>query len=70
MKSGSSIEDVICFKVCLVAKGYYLKEWLDYNEISSLVVGHTSMRILLALVETLDMELEQFNVQTTFLKED
>ena len=35
----------------------------------STVFQHTSIRILLALVETQDMELEKLNVKTTFLNE-
>ena len=40
---------------------------MDYNKIFSLVVQHTSIHVLQALVETLDMDLEQLNVKTTFL---
>ena len=40
---------------------------MDYNEIFSPVVRHTSIRVLLALVTTLDMELEQLDVKTAFL---
>jgi len=40
---------------------------LDYNEIFSLVVRHIYIRVLLALVATLDMELEQLDAKTAFL---
>jgi len=40
---------------------------VDYNEIFSLVFWHTSIRVLLALVATLDMELEKPDVKTAFL---
>ena len=66
-KSGSFTEEVIHFKACLVAKGYNQKEGLDYNEIFSLVVRHIYIRVLLALVATLDMELEQLDAKTAFL---
>ena len=66
-KSGSSTEEVIHYKTHIVAKGYNQKEEMDYNEIFSLVVGHTSIRVLLTLVANLNMELEQLNVKTTFL---
>jgi len=38
------------YKTRLVAKGYAQKESIDYNEIFSHVVKHTSSRMLLALV--------------------
>ena len=38
------------YKVRLVAKRYAQKEGIDYNEIFSLVVKHTSIRMLLAIV--------------------
>ena len=34
----------------MVAKGYTRKKGSDYNEVFSLVVKHSSIRILLALV--------------------
>ena len=37
-KSGSSTKEVICYKACLVAKGYSQKEGMHYNEIFSQVV--------------------------------
>ena len=47
---------------------------MDYNETFSLVARHTSICVLLDLVATLDVELEQLDVKTTFihgrLKED
>ena len=55
------------YKARVVAKGYSQKEGVDYNEIFSPVVRHTSIRVLLALVAALDMELEQLDVKTAFL---
>ena len=51
----------------LVAKGYAQKEGIDYNEIFSLVVKHTSIRMLLVMVTQFDLELEQLDVKTSFL---
>ena len=39
------------YKVRLVAKRYAQKEGIDYNEILSLIVKHTSIQMLLAIVE-------------------
>ncbi|GJV82287.1 transposable element [Tanacetum coccineum] len=54
----------------LVAKGYSQKEGIDYNEIFSPVVRHTSIRVLLSVVAHHDLELEQLDVKTAFLHGD
>ena len=46
------------YKVRLVAKGYAQKEGIDYNEIFSHVVKHSSIRILVGL---LDLILSLYN---------
>ena len=45
-------------------------EGIDYHEIFSPVVKLVSIRIVLALVAVLDLELEQLDVKTTFLHGD
>ena len=40
---------------------------IDYQEIFSPVVKHTSIRMVLSLVTPVDYELEQLDVKTTFL---
>ena len=55
------------FKARLVEKGYSQKQGIDYDEIISLVVRHTSIRTMLSLIAHFDMELEQIDVNTTFL---
>lgn len=55
------------YKARLVAKGFTQKEGVDFNEIYSPVVKHTSIRVLLALVTQFGMELEQMDVKTAFL---
>lgn len=50
-----------------MAKGYSQKEGINYKEISSPVVKHVSIRLLLSIVAQLDLELEQLDVKTTFL---
>ena len=54
------------FKASLVAKGYSQKHGVDYDEIFSPVVKHTSIKTMLSLVAYFDMELEQMVLKTTF----
>ena len=58
------------YKARLVAKGYAQKEGIDYNEVFSPVVKHSSIRILLTLVAQFNMELVQMDVKTAFLHGD
>lgn len=60
------VEDPRC-KARLVVKGFNQKEGIDFNEIFSPVVRHTSIRVLLAFVALFDLELEQLDVKTAFL---
>ncbi|GJV34727.1 retrovirus-related pol polyprotein from transposon TNT 1-94 [Tanacetum coccineum] len=69
-KEGFSSQDNVRYKARLVAKGYAQKEGIDYNEVFSPVVKHSSIRILLALVAQLDLELVQMDVKTAFLHGD
>ena len=59
--------DSYIYKARLVARGFTQREGIDYNEIFSPVVKHTSIRIILALVAVHNLELEQMDVKTTFL---
>ena len=58
------------YKARLVAKGFSQRKGLEYDEIFSPVVRHTSIRILLAIVASHDLELEQLDVKTAFLHGD
>lgn len=68
-KEGSQMNQVR-YKARLVAKGYAQKEGIDYNEVFSPVVKHSSIRILLALVAQYDLDLVQLDVKTAFLHGD
>jgi len=46
------------YKIRLVDKGYAQKEGIDYNKIFSLVIKHTSIQMLLAMVDQFDLKLE------------
>jgi Reverse transcriptase (RNA-dependent DNA polymerase) len=55
------------YKARFVAKGYNQVEGVDFNDVLSFVVKHTSIWILFSLVAMKDLKLEQFDVKITFL---
>jgi len=58
------------FKALLVAKHYSHKIRVDYDEIFSHIVRHTSIKIVLSLMAYFDMQLGQIDVKTAFLHGD
>ena len=58
------------FKARLVAKGYSQVEGVDFGDIFSLVEKLTSIRVLIYLDTTLDIEINQMDVKIEFLHWD
>ncbi|GJZ18871.1 retrotransposon protein, putative, ty1-copia subclass, partial [Tanacetum coccineum] len=55
------------YKARLVARGFTQRACINYNEVFSPVVRHTSIWVILALTACKDYELEQLDVKTAFL---
>jgi hypothetical protein len=66
-KEGVSPNDEARYKARLVSKGYSQIPGIDFNEVISPVVKHSSIRTLLSIVAKHDYELEQLDVKTAFL---
>nr|CAI44659.1 OSJNBa0061C06.9 [Oryza sativa Japonica Group] len=66
-KKGISPSDEAMYKARLVAKGYSQIPGIDFNDVFSPVVKHSSIRTLLSIVAMHDYELEQMDVKTAFL---
>ena len=66
-KEGISGAESGRYKARLVAKGYSQKEGVDFNEVFSPVMKHTSIRVLIVMVAWFDLELEQLDVKIVFL---
>ena len=58
------------YKACLVAKGYFQVEGIDFGEIFSPFEKLTSIRFLLSIATAFDLEVEQMDVKTTLLYGD
>ena len=58
------------YKARLVVKGFSQKKGVDYDEIFSPVVKMSSIRVILGIAASLNLEIEQLNVKTKFLHGD
>jgi len=54
------------YKVTLVVKGLQEREDIDFNEIFSAVVKHSTIRSVLSIVVAENLHLEQLDVKTRF----
>ena len=66
-KEGTTRVEASRFKALLVVKGYIQREGIDFNEAFSSVLRHSSIHVMLAMVALFDLELEELDVNTTFL---
>jgi hypothetical protein len=69
-KEGMTPTEPPRFKSRLVAKGFSQIPEIDYTDVYSLVVKHSSIRTFLSLIAMHDYELEQLDVKTAFLHGD
>jgi hypothetical protein len=58
------------YKARLVVKGFGQKKGIDFEEIFSPVVKMSSIRVVLGLAASLNLEVEQLDVKTAFLHGD
>ena len=69
-KEGMTPNEPARYKARLVAKGFSQIPGIDYTDVYSPVVKHSSIRTFLSIVAMHDYELEQLDVKTAFLHGD
>ena len=55
------------YEARLVEKGFKQEHGVDYDEIFLLIIEKTTIRLLLGVVTTKDLEFEKLDMKTTFL---
>ena len=55
------------YKARFVARGFFQKEGIDYEETFAPVARYTSIRTILALASKMKWKLHQMDMKTTFL---
>ena len=55
------------YKALIVVKGFQQKKGVDFAKIFALVIKMTSNRIILSMATSMNLEIEQLDVKTTFL---
>ena len=55
------------YKDIFVARGFYQKEGIDYEETFALIARYTSIITIMALTDKTEWKLHQMDVKTTFL---
>ncbi|KAM3204267.1 hypothetical protein P3L10_027676 [Capsicum annuum] len=58
------------YKARLVVKGFNQKKGVDFDELFSPIVKMAAIRVVLGLAASLDLEVEQMDVKTSFLHSD
>ena len=58
------------YKARIVVKGCNQRKGINFEKIFSPVVKLSSIRVVLGIVASLDLEIEQLDVKTTFLHRD
>ena len=63
----SNIRSRLRYKARLVVKGFSQRKGIDFDEIFSPVVKMTSIRMILGMAASLNLDVEQMDVKTAFL---
>ena len=63
-------DNLLKYKARLVVKGFRQKQGIDFDEIFSPVVKLTSIQVVLGLVASMNLEIEQLDVKIAFLNGD
>lgn len=67
LKKGVISVEPTRYKARLVAKGFTQREGVNFNEVFLPVFKHSSIRVLLAIIDFSCLELNQTDVKTAFL---